>query len=461
MPQVIFTQVIMSTSTPESSLQPLVRLLDHARHVFGGLLLITIVLFCWQHFGMEKVVELTGDHFPVNVEDDRAGGGASVGSLEHKGHDLIVHCRIARKSEWPYCKLTFDLIKDGRGMDMSRLDYLTIDGEYAGPGTSRFGLVLADAEEGLTKLDEWQTYKINQIDALDLPANGRLLVPMKWFGVAQWWKDMVKPTMEHSAVGLDNVARAELMLSGGGREGEHVFTLHSLRLHGKVISRDALLMGLVAAWALCVVVWLTILTLSLRTQLKDSKAAIALLSEVNKALELEARDLAGQAHIDPLTGVLNRQGLRAALMSTSNLMSDPMAVIFIDIDHFKCINDTHGHDVGDDVLRKFANVIAAGIRSSDRLVRWGGEEFLIVCPMTNVYQGQILAENLRHALHRQTWPVGLGVTASFGVAQHHERDEVGVVIKHADEELYRAKQGGRDRVCAHTPMGMVVTAEAA
>jgi diguanylate cyclase (GGDEF)-like protein len=220
-------------------------------------------------------------------------------------------------------------------------------------------------------------------------------------------------------------------------------------------------MGLVSAWVLCAIGWVASLTLSLRWQLQDSRAAVALLRTVNKALELEARDLAGQAHIDPLTGVLNRQGLRAALMSTSSLLADPMAVIFIDIDHFKSINDAHGHDVGDDVLRKFANVIASGIRSSDRLVRWGGEEFLIVCPMTNVFQGRILAENLRHALHQQTWPADLRVTASFGVAQHHERDEVGVVIKHADEELYRAKQGGRDRVCAHIPADMIATAKAA
>jgi diguanylate cyclase (GGDEF)-like protein len=272
---------------------------------------------------------------------------------------------------------------------------------------------------------------------------------------------MTKPSLEHSAVNVDNVARAELMINGGAKEGEHVFTLHALRLHGKMISRDTLLMWIVAAWVSCAVGWLAILTLSLRTQLADSRAAVALLRTVNKALELEARDLAGQAHIDPLTGVLNRQGLRAALMSTSSLLADPMAVVFIDIDHFKSINDTHGHDVGDDVLRKFANVIASGIRSSDRLVRWGGEEFLIVCPMTNVFQGRILAENLRSALHQQAWPVGLRVTASFGVAQHHERDEVGVVIKHADEELYRAKQAGRDRVCAHIPVNMLENAEAA
>jgi diguanylate cyclase (GGDEF)-like protein len=452
---------MMPASSPESSLQPLVRLLGYARYVFGGLLLLTVALLSWQHWGMEKVVELTGDHFPVNVEDDRGGGGASVGSLERKGHDLIVHCHISRKSAWPYCKLTFDFLKDGAGMDMSRFDYMTIDARYVGPGTSSFGLVLANAEDGLTKLDQWQTYKVNQIDALAVPADGHLLIPMKWFGVAQWWKDMAKPSMEHSGVAVDNVARAELMISGGGQEGQSVFTLHRLRLHGKLISRDVLLMGIVAAWVLCAAGWMMILTLSLRTQLRDSKAAIALLSEVNKALELEARDLAGQVHIDPLTGVLNRQGLRAALMSTSNLLSDPMAVIFIDIDHFKSVNDTHGHDVGDDVLRKFANVVASGIRSSDRLVRWGGEEFLIVCPMTNVYQGRILAENLRHALHQQTWPAGLRVTASFGVAQHHQNDEVGVVIKHADEELYRAKQGGRDRVCAYGSPDMVATIEAA
>ena len=439
----------MPTSSPESSLQPLRRLLGHARYVFGSLLLLTVILFSWHHFGMEKVVELAGDHFPVSVEDDRLTGGASEGWLERKGRDLVVHCRIVHKTEWPFCKLSFDLAKGGAGMDMSRDDYLTLEASYAGPGPGKFSLVLADAEEGLTKPERWETYKINQIDWLDVPRNGQLLVPMKWFGVAQWWKDLVKPTMEHSAVAVDNVVRVELMINADSREGEQVLTLHSLRLHGKLISRDALLMGLVAAWVLCVLVWLTILTLSLRTQLKDSKAAIALLSEVNKALELEARDLAGQVHIDPLTGVLNRQGLRAALMNTSSLLTDPMAVVFIDIDHFKSINDTHGHDVGDDVLRKFASVIASGTRSSDRLVRWGGEEFLIVCPMTNVYQGQILAENLRHALHRQTWPAGMRVTASFGVAQHHEHDEVGVVIKHADEQLYRAKQGGRDRVCAH------------
>lgn len=452
----------MPALSSESSFQPLVRLLDYAHYFFAGLVLITAVLLTWQHYGMEKVINLAGADFPVFIEDDRIGGGASVGLIERRGQDLVVRCQISRKVEWPHCKLGFSFLKGATGLDMSGFDYMTVAGQYAGPGTSRFAIVLVQAEEGLTRLDQWQTYKINQIDTLDLPPDGGMLrVPLKWFGVAQWWKDMAKPALEHSAVNVDNVVRAELLISGGGREGAHAFTLRRLSLHGKLITLNTLLMGLVTTWVLCAVGWLVILTLSLRSRLTNSRAAVALLRTVNQALELEARDLAGQAHIDPLTGVLNRQGLRAALMSTSGLLSDPMSMIFIDIDHFKSINDKHGHDVGDDVLRKFANVIMSGIRSSDRLVRWGGEEFLIVCPMTNVYQGRVLAENLRHALHQQTWPAGLHVTASFGVAQHREHDEVGVVIKHADTELYHAKQAGRDRVCAHITADMTAHVEEA
>ena len=452
---------MMLASSAESSLQPLVRLLGYARYVFGGLLLLTIALLVWQHVGMEKVVELGGDRFSVKVEDDHTNGGESRGWLERKGQDLIVHCRIVKKVAWPYCKLNFDFLKGATGVDMSRFEHMIMDAHYEGPGTPFFSIGMSEVEEGLTRLDEWQTYKVLQIESLSLPSSGTLLIPLNWAVVAQWWKDQAKPPIEHSIVNVDNIVYVNLALNFGGVEGEHVFTLHSLRLHGKMISQADLLKWLVAAWVLCAVGWLTILSLSLRTQLKDSKEAIMLLSTINKALQLEARDLAGQAHIDPLTGVLNRQGLRAALMNTSNLLTDPMAVIFIDIDHFKSINDNHGHGVGDDVLRKFASVITSGIRSSDRLVRWGGEEFLIVCPMTNVYQGRILAENLRHALHQQAWPADLQVTASFGVAQHHEHDEVGVAIKRADEELYRAKQGGRDRVCAYVPAELVLSADAA
>ena len=188
----------MSASSAASSLQPVARLLGHARYVFGGLLLLTIALLVWQHVGMEEVLELGGGHFSVKVTDDRADGGASQGWVERKGRDLVMHCRIVKKIDWPHCKLSFDFLKGAKGIDMSHFDYMIVDAGYAGPGSVKFGVVMSEVEEGYTRLDTWQTYKVEQVESLDLPSDGHMLIPMNWFVVAQWWKEMAKPPIERS-----------------------------------------------------------------------------------------------------------------------------------------------------------------------------------------------------------------------------------------------------------------------
>ena len=142
---------MMLASSAESSLQPLVRLLGCARYVFGGLLLLTIALLVWQHVGMEKVVELGGDRFPVKIEGDHTNGGSSTGSLERKGQDLVVHCRIVKKAAWPYCQLNFDFLKGATGVDMSRFEHMIVDAHYEGPGTPFFSIGMSEVEEGLTR----------------------------------------------------------------------------------------------------------------------------------------------------------------------------------------------------------------------------------------------------------------------------------------------------------------------
>jgi diguanylate cyclase (GGDEF)-like protein len=170
---------------------------------------------------------------------------------------------------------------------------------------------------------------------------------------------------------------------------------------------------------------------------------------LNETLQLETRELAGQVFLDPLTGALNRQGLRELLLkqwSRSGDMTEGVSIIFVDLDHFKSINDTLGHAAGDDVLRSFADVVTAAIRSSDKLVRWGGEEFLIVCPGTTAPLAVGIAEKLRQSMASHAWPCDLKVTASFGVTALGPREDFGEAIKRADAALYRAKSGGRDRV---------------
>ncbi|WP_027867290.1 GGDEF domain-containing protein [Massilia alkalitolerans] len=420
-----------------------------ARTSFIALLLVTMALLCWQHYGMERVVDIIDPHFELYAEDDRISSGKSEASIERNGGHALFRCRIVKVADWPYCKLNVILERSvSQGIDMTRISHITLDIAYQGAGPARLGMMLVNSEEGFTVSSQWQTYKINQVDAIDIPANESLFVPTSWFVVAQWWKELAKPPLEHSSTRIDNIVRLELSTPAGVAAGEHLYDIRAIRLHGKMISQNTLLIGLVVMWILFAVSWPLAAAMTLRKQLRESDAALKQLGEINRALELEAQELASQAHIDPLTGVLNRQGLRAVLISTSTLMADPMSVIFIDIDHFKMINDRHGHDVGDEVLRKFAQVVRSGVRSSDQLVRWGGEEFLIICPMTRGDQAKLVAESLREALHRQDWPAGLAVTASFGVAQHCNGDEIGIVIKHADRELYNAKASGRDRVHA-------------
>jgi diguanylate cyclase (GGDEF)-like protein len=325
---------------------------------------------------------------------------------------------------------------------------MSLDVSYDGPRPHTIRVSLIDFEPGISNQNDWLSNKVNEIETFELPDNGHVEIPLNLFYTSSWWKLRIKRPVWQTGVRLDNVISFDLLTGSNSPMGERTITVHAIRLHGKWISMTNLLLILVALWITAAIGWPAMVALALRRQLNTSKEELALLGEVNNALQLEAKELVGQAYTDPLTGVLNRQGLRAALIGTSTLLSDPMCVVFMDIDHFKRINDSYGHATGDDVLRRFAKIISDNVRASDKLVRWGGEEFLLVCTNTNVTQASTLAEKLRQALHDQAWPVNVPVTASFGIAEHRTDEEFGEVIKRADSELYGAKSAGRDRVHA-------------
>lgn len=157
---------------------------------------------------------------------------------------------------------------------------------------------------------------------------------------------------------------------------------------------------------------------------------------------------------DSLTGLLNRRALYDALrheLVRSERYSHPLAVIVFDVDHFKSVNDRHGHAAGDEVLRHVASIATKVIRNTDTVARYGGEEFVVVAPETDLPNALRLAERLRTALRSSDIPLDqdatLSVTASFGVALlqpgEHSPDNV---LRRADQALYAAKAAGRDRV---------------
>lgn len=156
------------------------------------------------------------------------------------------------------------------------------------------------------------------------------------------------------------------------------------------------------------------------------------------------------ASIDLLTGIMNRRSFMSIAereVEQSKRYDKPLSVIFCDIDRFKFINDTYGHDVGDEVLKSFANAARLHIRKGDYIVRWGGEEFIILAPETNESQATELAENLRKVIMKLSFSDIKEITCSFGVAQMQENESLESLHRRADKAMYMAKELGRNRVC--------------
>ncbi|OYU87710.1 MAG: PleD family two-component system response regulator [Bradyrhizobiaceae bacterium PARB1] len=186
-----------------------------------------------------------------------------------------------------------------------------------------------------------------------------------------------------------------------------------------------------------------------RTQVRRRRYTDHLRDNVQHSIEA--------AITDGLTGLHNRRYMESHLQTLAEqaaTRSKPLALMILDIDYFKSINDTHGHDCGDDVLREFAVRIRKSIRGIDLACRYGGEEFVIVMPETDMHVAGMVAERLRRSIAGEPFSIDRGnkrieVTISIGLATLEKKGEpIADVLKRADVALYRAKHDGRNRVVA-------------
>jgi diguanylate cyclase (GGDEF)-like protein len=173
------------------------------------------------------------------------------------------------------------------------------------------------------------------------------------------------------------------------------------------------------------------------------------LSEAYALLALKSVELEKASITDSLTSLFNRRRLEEAFaheLDRAQRYGKPVSLIIADVDHFKSINDTHGHQIGDEVLKLIADLLRNGVRAVDLVGRWGGEEFLVICPDTDLEGALGLAEKLRGAVEAGPFPAGTTITSSFGAAQYGEGESFKDTVGRADKALYRAKINGRNRV---------------
>ncbi len=178
----------------------------------------------------------------------------------------------------------------------------------------------------------------------------------------------------------------------------------------------------------------------------DKETVLAGVRDISERLQIEK-----EARLDHLTGLLNRFSGEKTLqeeIEKARRYKHHLSLIMCDIDHFKRVNDDFGHNVGDEVLIGFGTILKDVIREVDIACRWGGDEFLVICPNTNIRDAGKLAERLLTTVTAYEFSQVPALTCSFGVSTYNKTENFLNLVKRADDALYRAKQGGRNQVAS-------------
>ena len=179
---------------------------------------------------------------------------------------------------------------------------------------------------------------------------------------------------------------------------------------------------------------------------------VAIIRDLTERQEHQG-ELQRLANTDPLSGALNRRAFQAVSeteLHNSRQRNHPTSLILFDIDHFKSINDMHGHQTGDQVICAFTELLRSSLRSNDILGRWGGEEFIVLLPSASLDQACHVGERIRRAVEEWRFEHGMGpglkLTTSAGVTHAHENETLDGFFRRADLALYAAKANGRNRI---------------
>lgn len=413
------------------------------------LLLITVLALLVNQWLPERRLLVDGlAGLDISVVDDRANGGQSVATLVRDGKRLIVECDIVASSyQWPFCELNIDLRQDQlRGVDLSRMDRIELTAEYARESNLGIRFQLRNYSPLYSAPDDKSSLKYVGLEYFGRTQGKTVSFPVNSLQVPTWWLVERALPVERMGPEVNNVHHLEIATGNGIKPGRYELRIEGVAFIGKYISQELLYLGLLVLWVGAAIFYLTARVIDQQRSLKKAKNRRHELEAVNRMLDFQRKELEDKLDKDPLTGALNRDGIYKIFSDDGSSSSKAtLSVMFLDLDKFKSINDNYGHNVGDQVLVMFSELIRSNTRDSDVLARWGGEEFILACPNTSVTNAQKVAEALCQKIRDKSWPEDIPVTCSFGVAEMSD-ESIEELIERADKALYEAKNTGRDKV---------------
>lgn len=415
---------------------------------WGVLLLLaaTFSLLAWQRWGMNRLILLDRNNprIMVRVVEDRPDGGKSICKLSEEPDQWFLTYNVRSGGTWAYCGINFAFVRpdsNAPGIDLTRFDTLVVNlTGMTGPNSSLQTQIKTHDSE-LVKSGIQSLKHQNMILLPDTMGPSRTKMPLDFFVIPPWWVARFNVPIRFQRPDRGDVREIEFMTSPDIiRLGKGTFGIRSLELRGKWIDQNDLLRILFA-------LWLAYIGGGMAWRLYRSFLSI-------RRLERQARALQELADHDPLTRLHNRRGLESSLDDLAESDGDSsflaIGVLMLDLDHFKRVNDTWGHDIGDQILRNAAHLILQELRPGNLCARWGGEEFVAVFPGISPTRLRMVAEHLRRRFERELEWEGTGITTSIGIA-HGELGEFSQLVRSADDALYRAKDLGRNRVEESSP----------
>ncbi len=438
----------MQIITTQSSLIPLYRLI-----IISTLLALLAIL---AYFILpEKTVRILPNmNSQSHLFFDAQNGGKTLAEWTNQEKFSFACTAGDNTVGLPYCGMSINFHQAASSLDYSQYQRMEIKINYQG-SNERLRLKIHSFHPALTNEKFRETLRGVEVSFLATETSEPIAIGNHGWGAAGDSLLAQKKTLDNSQSNtLDattNTVDIGIDLVPPIAAGEHRIQLEYIDVYDELLPADSWYLGVAIIWLSSNLLFIARHLLAQEKRILNDSQKLTTLVHYSSDLQQKSEHYKMLSSTDPLTGALNRNGFAAEMSqrSPNGKMLQNTTLMIIDLDNFKRINDSRGHDTGDIVLRETAQVIHKNTRTTDRFIRWGGEEFILFCENTSVQQALLIAEKIRAAIEAMTinhHEDTISVTVSIGLGVASAQENFDDLFHRTDQALYKAKHLGRNCV---------------
>jgi len=404
-----------------------------------ALFFLTVVILTLLLLNIDKNTTINLNTAEINAVDDRAVKGSSIANAVRTNQGVEFSCQIINSYvEQPYCELHIDLQDLNKqapftGLDLSSYEHIGFWIQHNHPTQPGTRIELLNFNPDYSVVDNIKSLKHNSLEYLEAYVTNPIWLKMNNFSIPQWWNNSHNLSLTNGGTDFSNIYTIVISPSLSVQEGSYKLSIERIELRGKYIATTTLVSILIALWSVA-------LGYIIRRSMPPQQNQIETPIQVKETLKFGSMS-------DPVSGALNRIGLRKCFDQLSPTDSKNLCLIFLNVDHYQKIDSQYSQQIVHEILKKFVSEIDDSCRSSDIVVRWDTEEFLLICPDTKLSQAVEVAAKIRNTIQDSQWPNSIELTCSSGVAQMYD-DDLNDLISRANKALYSVKNTGSNSTAA-------------